>query len=161
MLDYAKGMDGIEPETITALETAMEARVAAKPVADYDAKAVGAIVALHKADDHAGVAEACATLFAAEDTTAATMDRVRPLYLRSLMQTDRHTDAIEHLYAVVSEQDEPDQRWRNLLVQVSASRADAPMIDQIMALGDKLGADTDTSALERRRDVLTRQAANG
>jgi hypothetical protein len=160
MLDHAKGMD-VDPETVAALETAMESRVAAKPVADHDAKAVSAVVALHKADDHAGVADACTTLFATEGTTTATMDRVRPLFLRSLMQTDRHTDAIDHLYTVVSEQDDPDQRWINLLVQVSASRADAQMIDKIMALGDKLGADTNTSALERRRDVLTRQVANG
>ena len=44
---------------------------------------------------------------------------------------------------------------------VDAVRADVEMIDKIMALGDKLGPDTDTSALERRRDVLSRQVANG
>jgi len=161
MLEHAKGMV-VAPETVAALETAVANRAAGKqPTPRADVSCVNAVLEAHRADDHAGVIAAFETLADDPKTSKASFERVLPVFLRSLRQTDRHDDAIVYLYQYTLVQRDPDPRWVKMLVQIAASRADADTIELILALGPKLGEKADLAALERRYAAQTRKTAHG
>lgn len=160
LLGHAEAL-GIEDETVGAIKLAVAQPAAIASTANQGSSPVDEIAAAFKAQDYDAVAARSDALFEDVESTPELLQRTLPFVVRSLMSLGQHKLAISRLYAVVSRQDEPDARWTSLMVKLATSHGDVPMIEQIIAISDKIKDSEDLlEPLERRRATLARRAVN-
>lgn len=151
----------IEQETIDALHQALVLRSSVQPVASTkDAVLVREIAAAFKAQNYDEVVVRSDALYQDPQTAPETLERLLPYMVRSLMSTGLHRLAIDRLYDIVERQDVPDPRWTALMIKLAVSHGDEPVIEQILAMSDRIkDGERLLAPLEQRRAALIKRSA--